>query len=931
MWRQWTGFERLPKIVTLPIPERRWLTAAALFLALCRPAESVQSGLLWGHVLDADGRAVAGARVALWTESGVRAGEAVSDEKGWYGLVGLPPGAYRIGVEGTGSALEKRGTIWIEPDGRAYRKLFVGPKAEPARQVDEGRDSAFPTARTVISRGQMDALPTVHSVWSLLENQDFSATVDRIDVGGLWGTFPALFSARGATSWTQNVYLLDGFDVTDPFRTGLPLFIPDVFSLGFAVLDNAALSPRTAGPGGVYHLIPREGTPHFHGGVSAFYLDKALTTSNITPALVAEGLGETNRLNRLMDLNLTLSGPLGDEGWRFFTSWTNQSANRDMAEFEPEDRSGLGSGLLRLSRGDERGTFRFLWTGQVASHPTSGAGRRVPPEATFDERNVHNVFLVSRESKPRPRGSSRWGFSLARADLKRGLQAEGTDGPPGIDLLTGIPKTAAPGEATGARTRLTALFEGRAVRPHLGPTDHFLRYGFELRSSFSRSRLTAKDNLLVRYFEGAPAEVVRYESPFRHAESSAEISIFAEDMIALPGGFSLTLGLHAAGAAGWSRAASIKWFDVSPRLRIDLPLSRKRASAFRVAAARYYGALPLNYLTWGNPDAPGGLVYRWNDDGDGRFQAEEQGPLLRREGPRFGGIDPDILRPRTDEFLIAFVGDLGRGWFLSAAGYLREAGDLVETVNTGVGASDYVPMSVFDPGDDRIVGTPDDLTLTVFSQKPETLGRDYYLLSNPGGMSRRSTYKGFDLVAWKRPTDRTVFFLALTATEAYQTTSPGNTAWENDDGVVGLLYDNPNAEIHARGRPRFDRAYTARLGVSLALPFGFGAGAVAKYYDGQPFARKIVVDGPPQGPFAVLAFPRGVARYEFNMTVDLRLEKRIRLGRAGTLRFLADVFNLFNQHLATEESPWTNDNFPLRFATEIQPPRVARLGLTYSF
>ena len=31
------------------------------------------------------------------------------------------------------------------------------------------------------------------------------------------------------------------------------------------------------------------------------------------------------------------------------------------------------------------------------------------------------------------------------------------------------------------------------------------------------------------------------------------------------------------------------------------------------------------------------------------------------------------------------------------------------------------------------------------------------------------------------------------------TTSPGNTEWENDDGVVGTLYDNPNTLINAQG------------------------------------------------------------------------------------------------------------------------------------
>jgi len=905
----------------------------AIILGFCLPGLSLENGVFWSRVVDEDGRAVGGARVSLRLEGGERKGETISDKAGWASLLGLPPGIYRLGVEADGYAPLDGETVWIESEGQAYRTLRLRKASGPSPSgVEERRDSVFPPGRTVISRNQMDALPTVHSVWSLIENQDFSATVDRIDVGGLWETIPALFSARGATSWTQNIYLLDGFDVTDPFVAGRPLLVPDFFSLSFAVLDNAALSVRTIGPGGVFHLIPREGTSEFHGGISAFYLDKTFTTSNITPELAAEGLAETNRLNRLMDVNLHLSGPVGVGRWRFSTSWTSQSVNRDLAGFEPEDHAELASGFVRLTQDGEKGGWRILWTGQIASRPTSGAGRGVPPETTFDERNTAHVVQVVRESGPRPRGAFRAGLSLAYAGLRQDFQENGPAGPSGSDILTGILTTTAPRASSDDRARLAAVFDGRTLVRSSGPIRHLLRYGLELRGSFSRSRQTVKDGLELRYFEGKPAEVVRCESPISHRESSAEIDVFAEETAVFQGGLSLTLGLHASGAYGRNPSASVAWRHLSPRLRVNLPLSRRRSSAIRISAARYYGVLPLSYLVWGNPDAPGGLAYRWTDaNGDGLFQSAEQGEWLRREGPRYGAIDPDLRRPRTDEFAVAVVEDLGRGWLISAAGYLRESGDLVETVNTGVPLSSYFPVEITDLGDDRLAGTHDDLYLTVYGQKPETFGQDFHLLSNPGGTSRRSTYKGFDLVVWKRPTDKVLFFLALTATEAIQTTSPGNSAWENDDGVIGSLYDNPNAEINARGRPRFDRAYTARLGASFSLPFGFAAGAVVKYYDGQPFARKIAVTGLPQGPFVILAFPRGVARYEFNMTVDVRLEKRLNLGRLGTLRLLADVFNLFNQHLATEESPWTNDDFPRRFATEIQSPRVARLGVNFAF
>jgi hypothetical protein len=336
-------------------------------------------------------------------------------------------------------------------------------------------------------------------------------------------------------------------------------------------------------------------------------------------------------------------------------------------------------------------------------------------------------------------------------------------------------------------------------------------------------------------------------------------------------------------------------------------------------------------LTYGNPDAPGGLAYSWQDkNGDRLFEDGETGGLLRREGPFYAGIDPSLKRPHTDELSVGIAHQSGRGLAISLTGYLRETRDIVETLNTGVPFTTYEPRVVTDIGDDRVPGSLDDLSFLLYDQSERTLGKDFLLLTNPGNDQRYSRYKGLDLVVLKRASSRFAFFVSLTATEATGTTSPGNTEWENDDGVVGTLYDNPNTLINAKGRMRFDRAYTGRIGFALRLPLDLQLGYIMKYYDGQPFARKIVVTGFRQGPFYVMAHPRGVARYEFNMTHDLRLQRAFRIGRAA-LRIILDAFNIFNQHLATEENEWTGPEFPLRFATEIQSPRIFRLGLSYEF
>jgi len=443
---------------------------------------------------------------------------------------------------------------------------------------------------------------------------------------------------------------------------------------------------------------------------------------------------------------------------------------------------------------------------------------------------------------------------------------------------------------------------------------------------------TVPGNSVLRYYGPAASEVALSAGPFSSRLNSLEARAFLQDTVTFGGGAAFRLGLHASWLSAGNRTASVSWLTLSPRAELTIPLSRRRTSLFKINLARYDLQLPLSTLLWGDPGAPGALVYAWKDpDGNGVYDTGEEGELLRREGPAFSAVDENLKRPRLDEFALAFIQDFRAGWRFTLSGFLRRTNRLLETINTGVTDADYAALTLRDDGDDRIPGSYDDLTFTVYDRNASALGRDFFLLTNPEADSRFSTYRGLDLSLLKAWDGRFLFYLAMTAMEIVGTTGPGNTEMENDDGMIGSLYDDPNAAINARGRMRFDRAYTIRLGFSLPLPLGARFAVVGKYYDGQPFARMIVVEGLNQGLLAIQAHARGVARYEYNMTVDARLEKSVILGRGGSIRLLVDVFNLFNQHLATEESEWTGPAFPLRYATEIQSPRVIRGGIQISF
>jgi hypothetical protein len=907
-------------------------------------------GILLGRVTDDQDKPLARVQVTLTSKDALFRSSSLSDKDGFFGLNGIPPGEILIVWEHEGYRPYKQPGVIFEPAGVLFVKVglkqtgSLDGSAFPAHWVDLSNSSS----ETIISKLQIDALPSAGNVWSLVENQDLSATTNRIDVGGMWASEPALFSSRGSVSWTQTSYLINGMEVTDPYLTGTPLFYPDLGSLAYTQHSNGQHPIRYLSPAGYFDLIPRQGTPNYQGAVSAIFSTKGMTTSNITPALEREGLPESNRLNSFQNYSAQASGPVLPGRLFFFTSFTRLDLSRDIAEFAPDDQASLTSGLINLNYFFPRSSLQVFWTGQLVRQPTFGAARNVPYSATLNRKNTFNVLQFIWRMRFRPDHFFQVGASLSQGNIHSDFQ-EGVEEPHGLEIFKEIPSGAAASAGRADRSALVLQGHGEALIGNLSRYHHRLEYGFSLQYLSSSSEEEILDNYHLHFFGESPLEIVRFDTPLKHKERAFNLQLCAGETLTFSNLASLAFGLNFIQTRGWvppgksERVSSgngpglsreggkIAWTNLSPRLAFVLPFTAQKNTLLRISAARYYFQLPLWYLTYGNPNALGGLAYPWIDrNHDNRFQEGETGPLWRREAPYYASVDPNLKRPSTDEYAVALTHVFANNLYLTLAGFYRETRNLVETLNVGVPLSAYDPVEIFDSGDDYTPGTEDDRYLTVYNQNKETLGQDFFLLTNPDRATRISRYRGLDLTVVKKFSRTSVFFFSATATEAVGTTSPGNTEWENDDGVVGALYDNPNAFLFARGRLRFDRAYTARLGASLAVPLGFRLAALIKYYDGQPFARKIIITAMNQGPFYVQAFYRGKARYEFNMTVDVRLEKIINFGKA-TGRIFLDGYNIFNWAWATQENEWTGPEFTLRYATEIESPRVFRLGFAYEF
>jgi hypothetical protein len=158
--------------------------------------------------------------------------------------------------------------------------------------------------------------------------------------------------------------------------------------------------------------------------------------------------------------------------------------------------------------------------------------------------------------------------------------------------------------------------------------------------------------------------------------------------------------------------------------------------------------------------------------------------------------------------------------------------------------------------------------------------------------------------------------------------SRGFLAVENDQGVLGEAFTNPNATTNSRGRLFTERGYTIKTAIVYHLPYAMTFGVNGRYQDGQHFARMVIDTNLNQGAEAVRAFPDGKTRFNFTMTWDMRLQKAFTVN-GHQLALVVDGYNVVNTGEEIEESTVTGAG--PRLTTAIQPPRAIHVGLKVGF
>lgn len=942
--------------------------ALAALLGAPEPAASLQpTGGVDGVVLDATGGVLRGARVTLLLPGRGSGRTQTAGPSGRFGFAGLRPGAYLLSATHPGFQDSPPTEVVVEAGSIVEVRLRLGlagiseSVSAVSRQPLDLRGSGV---RETVDRPVLEDLPNTRDLWTVLE-QTPGILMSKVNVGGAESGQQSLFSAAGS-AWTQNQYYLNGVNVTDPAALGASLAYYPFDSFEEVEVSIAGHRAEIQTPGVFLNIVTRRGGNRYAGSGSFFYEHERFQSENLDDALRARGVGQANRLKRLLDWSADLGGPLRrDRAW-FYASLSRFRVEPFLPGFffeggEPGvDLTQLDNLLVRTSlkvgEGHDIGLFYYR-NGKY--RPYRGAGLFRPrPETTFHQDSVvalgqlswSGVFDESLLVEAR--------LSLVDLYFPYGQQPDREPGLSRWELNSGVWYGGSGTNTIYERDRWQAGATATLFRDGLfGGTNEF-KVGFE--ASFNPSRTThdLHDGIVYIHDRVRPIEVTLYNDPVAARNFTRNLGFYAQDSL-VRGRLAFEFGLRAdwwdAGypeqenePGRWSavfedlgasrRTESgrglVSWLGIAPRLGVNYQLSPDGRTVIRASAGRYLHQLSLSVPGYANPNARASAKFRLEDRNFNSLADPGEVDFTRPLSvfiPVRNEVDAGLQQPVTDELTLGFHREGPYGITLGLTGILRTERNLIEDSDVGVPESAWQPVPHLDPGRDFVRGSDDDVPLTLWLQDPATLGQSRFLLHNPG---IGAGYRGLIAEARKRYAAGWQLLASLTVSRSIGwLPGPGDQVDEGS-GFPGPLLDNPNhGEMH-EGRTFWDRPFIARLSGSYRLPWGFALAGSFRAHSGWPNFRSVIftrtLDGEPlpQGSTEVIVEPPGAARSPAVPLLDFRLDHRLDLPASAELSTFLDLFNALNlNHVVGEGS--RDDSFGA--VVGILPPRVARIGVRLRF
>ena len=231
------------------------------------------------------------------------------------------------------------------------------------------------------------------------------------NVGGINGPAPLNVGGHGGAN-SEGRFNVDGLGVNGTSGGGT-LYVTDTQNVSEVSIDiTGGLGEAEAG-GPVINVVPRTGGNTFSGSLFLDGANGSLQGSNFDDELVAAGLREPGKLNKLWDVNAALGGPIvKDRLWFYLTGryqrtdryvagmyYNKNAGNPNSWVYDPDySQQALSDGLwhgatLRTTwQISQRQKINFFWDEQdMCRNCTGGGSATTSPEAQDGSQNINYI------------------------------------------------------------------------------------------------------------------------------------------------------------------------------------------------------------------------------------------------------------------------------------------------------------------------------------------------------------------------------------------------------------------------------------------------------------------------------------------------------------------------------------------------------------
>jgi len=294
------------------------LALSLAFIATSAAAQSTTTGSIEGLVTDPNGAVVRGATVTATSPNLISPQAATTSDDGRYQILNLPPGSYKITIEGSGFAKYEQDNIAVNL-GRTATGDATLRLAGATETVTVTGASAVDTAATTtgnnVSTDQFSNFPTQRTVQGLYT---IAPTVTRSGLRDATGRDrdPSV----GGSSGPENNYILDGVNTTDPAFGGSGANLPFEFVQEVEIKTGAYGAEYGKSTGGIFNVITKSGGNEFHGDLFAYGTTKGLVREVKNFPFIgssANGFSE-------VDLGGDIGGPIIKDKLWFFGAFNPQ-------------------------------------------------------------------------------------------------------------------------------------------------------------------------------------------------------------------------------------------------------------------------------------------------------------------------------------------------------------------------------------------------------------------------------------------------------------------------------------------------------------------------------------------------------------------------------------------------------------------------------